>query len=632
MTSLLNIGTSALLANMSALQTTGNNIANAGVAGYSRQTAVMQTQTGNSTDSGYIGGGVSVSEIKRNYSEFLTRQVSQTGSLAAMDTSRLQYLQQLETVFPTGAASVGTALNKLLNGFSDIVTTPSDLSTKSIVVAQGNEYAARMRHSAGQLAELASGARQEVATSLSAINGLAQRIAEVNTQIARSQGAAQAPNELLDTRDQLVQQLSGYVKVSTLASDNGTLNVYVANQPLVLGTSKGELTLGTDTFGDSGRLQLSIAYGGSATTLDENNLTGGSVAGLLRFNNVDLVDARNALGRMAVGVTAAVNSQHRLGLTANGESGGDFFAARTLPAAQPAATNTGTAVLAAQVGDTSALKASDYEIDVLADGSFAIKRVSDGRISTAPAGATSLSFDGLRVGLSSGTPAAGDRFLLRPYAAGAAGMEMAIASGNDLATSSPVQAQAGTANAGSLGIQSIGATSSHAQQGDTVTLTFNANGTFDVAGVVPAATGVSYTAGQPISYNGWSLTLQGTPKAGDTVTVAPMPPGRVAGDAANASALMNLRDAPLFDGVSVADGYSDILSQVGVRVQGATSAAEVSAATARNATASKASLSGVNLDEEASRLLQYQQAYQASAKIIQMANTVFDTLIQNLGR
>ena len=195
-----------------------------------------------------------------------------------------------------------------------------------------------------------------------------------------------------------------------------------------------------------------------------------------------------------------------------------------------------------------------------------------------------------------------------------------------------MQAQAGTANAGSLGIQSIGATSSHAQQGDTVTLTFNANGTFDVAGVVPAATGVSYTAGQPISYNGWSLTLQGTPKAGDTVTVAPMPPGRVAGDAANASALMNLRDAPLFDGVSVADGYSDILSQVGVRVQGATSAAEVSAATARNATASKASLSGVNLDEEASRLLQYQQAYQASAKIIQMANTVFDTLIQNLGR
>ena len=165
-----------------------------------------------------------------------------------MDSSRLQYLQQLETVFPTGAASVGTALNKLLNGFSDIVTTPSDLSTKSIVVAQGNEYAARMRHSAGQLAELASGARQEVATSLSAINGLAQRIAEVNTQIARSQGAAQAPNELLDTRDQLVQQLSGYVKVSTLASDNGTLNVYVANQPLVLGTSKGELTLGTDTF------------------------------------------------------------------------------------------------------------------------------------------------------------------------------------------------------------------------------------------------------------------------------------------------------------------------------------------------------------------------------------------------
>ena len=128
----------------------------------------------------------------------------------------------------------------------------------------------------------------------------------------------------------------------------------------------------------------------------------------------------------------------------------------------------------------------------------------------------------------------------------------------------------------------------------------------------------------------WSVTLQGTPKAGDTLTVnTNLYPTLSAG---NATAMMDLRDVAMFDGAAMTDGYAGLISQIGIRTQSADYAAKVSATIATNVERDRAGVSGVNLDEEAANLLQYQQAYQASAKMIQIAQNIFDTLIQNLSR
>jgi flagellar hook-associated protein 1 FlgK len=102
--------------------------------------------------------------------------------------------------------------------------------------------------------------------------------------------------------------------------------------------------------------------------------------------------------------------------------------------------------------------------------------------------------------------------------------------------------------------------------------------------------------------------------------------------AGNATALMNLRDLAMFDGAALTDGYAGLISQIGIRTQSANYAAQVSTSIATNLEKDRTGVSGVNLDEEAAKLLQYQQAYQASAKMIQIAQSIFDTLIQQLGR
>src|SRR4249920_1923259 len=99
---LMTIGTRAMFANMAALTTTGHNISNANVAGYSRQTVNFETSQGQFTGAGFFGRGVDVQNVERAHDAFLTREAQLTGSLASMDDTRLTQLKQLQKLFGTG--------------------------------------------------------------------------------------------------------------------------------------------------------------------------------------------------------------------------------------------------------------------------------------------------------------------------------------------------------------------------------------------------------------------------------------------------------------------------------------------------------------------------------------------------
>ena len=168
-----------------------------------------------------------------------------------------------------------------------------------------------------------------------------------------------------------------------------------------------------------------------------------------------------------------------------------------------------------------------------------------------------------------------------------------------------------------------------------VTITFTGPGTFTRSDT--GATVYAYTPSQPIEYDlvppattGWAVTLKGTPQVGDTLSIGPNPYPLLSGG--NAEAMLALRDVPMFDGAPLTDGYASLMSQVGIRVQGAQFAAEVSTSIADNIERDRTAVAGVNLDEEAAKLLQFQQSYQAAAKMMQVAQNMFDTLMQGLGR
>jgi flagellar hook-associated protein 1 FlgK len=644
MSGIFNIGVRSLQANQAALQTTGNNIANVNTPGYSRQSVVVQTVQGQYTGGGYIGAGVDISTVQRQHSEFLTRQAALSSSVAASDTERLAQLKQLEDVFQGGEAGLGSAISDMMNAFSDVANAPTDLSARAVVLTRVDEATARIRTAESRMTDLRRGVGSELASAVASVNSLAARISKVNQEIARTNGSGQAPNDLLDQRDQLIKDLNGYVQTSSVAADDGTVSIFLASsQPLVLGTSVRPVALGTDAFGDPSKAKLTLTQGSSTTVLEEATLGGGKLAGLLRFQNSDLQDAGQLLGRLALAIGTAVNAQHRLGLDLKGAAGGDLIQMGPIPDGRPAKSNTGNATVAVAVqtipsSGASSLLASDYQINFTGSSAGSVTRLSDGLVTEFTT--TPIKIDGLDLTIT-GTAAQGDSFLLKPFSAVAATIATAFASPGALAMSSPVAARAGSNNLGTLALASLVTRSVPAPA--AVTLTFTAPGTYTRSDT--GATTYPYTAGQAIEYSpatattsasGWSLTLKGAAVAGDTfvvgsnASVQPNADPRL--NAGNALSLMALRDAALFDGSAMTDGYAGLMAQVGVMVQGASYAADVSQSIANNVEQDRSSVAGVNLDEEAAKLLQYQQAYQASAKMLQIAQGVFDALLQSLGR
>lgn len=661
--SLLNVGARALLANQVALQTAGNNIANVNTPGYSRQNVALETVPGQFTGGGYIGQGVDVQTIVRNHSELLTRQSAAADAVQAADTIRAERLRQVQEVFSGGTGGLGAAINDMMNALSDVVSAPTDITARTVVLTRMEETASRMRTASDRLGEIQYTVSEQLESNITALNSLTQRMAAINDEIARVKGNGQTPNDLLDQRDQIIREINQFVQTTQIPADDGTIGLFIGgSQPLVLGSTATSLSLDeATTFPGSGQTKLYFNRPGSQPIeLDENRLGGGSIPGLLRFQSSDLTEARNLLGRMALAIGTTMNYQQTLGLTLDGVAGKPLFA--TTPSV-PGYTK-GTAVGSIDLTDTTKFSptefaASDYEVYFDAAGvGGQVVRLSDGK-STAFANTAALAatqIDGLTFEFT--TPgAANERVLFRPFASAASNIKSLVSSPRDLAAANPINAALGPANSGTLQLAQLKATGTPIPPGlvlppngnllavppiaGGIELRFNPGtpANFDVLnrGTNPATTvtaGVSYTPGVPITIDGWSITLQGTPQAGDTVVIGnaadPLYGDFYTRNADNAKALMALRDVKMFDNATLTDGFAGAMAQVGTRTQAANFASELSTTIAANLERDRTAVSGVNLDEEAAKLIQFQQAYQASAKMLQIAQNIFDTLIQGL--
>jgi flagellar hook-associated protein 1 FlgK len=653
---LMALGMRAMAANYAALQATGNNIANVNTVGYSRQSAEFETAGGQFSGAGFFGKGVNVSTIARAHSDFLTREAATTRALSAADQARSAQLQQLEKVFGLGEAGLGSAASELFNAFVDVASLPRDASARQVVLANAGELAARFRSAAGQIDSIQAGVTQDLRTGIASVNALSTRIAALNDQIAKAKGAGHAPNDLLDQREQAINDLSQYLQVTTIGADDGSTSVFIGGgQRLVLGTQVTRLTAVADVF-DSSKVQLGIDDSGTAREIPQDLVTGGSIAGLLRFQNDDLVDARNQLGQLASAISGSVNVQQALGLDLGNPpaAGAPLFSVGSL-LVQGASTNTGGSSVSLALVDSRELQASDYELyadPALPAGDYRLTRRSDGVQTTVSDGDV---VDGFRISIGSApAPAARDRFLLQPVGAAARNTVRVLDNPNGLAAASPVMATLAAANTGTASVASLAATAANLAAAPlTATLGFTDNSgayTWQLRdssnAVVRSGTG-SWRAGQairsdtwtpatPAQRHDWQMLLNGVPRSGDVITVGAT--AFPAADNGNAQALLALRDAGIVGqrtvsgvlqpGQTVTDAYANTLADMGVRVQGAKFAAEQSESIAADAKTAKASQSGVNLDEEAARLIQFQQSYQAAAKMLQVAQSVFDTLLQ----
>jgi flagellar hook-associated protein 1 FlgK len=660
MSGLLTLGARAMFANQAALQTVGQNIANANTVGYSRQSVVLQASVGQYSGAGFFGRGVDVQTVVRSHNEFLTKEAANTKSLATADATRAEQLARLEKLFPTGTEGLGYAASQFLNAMMDVASRPSDPSARQVVLGRASELAQRFANAGQQISDLQSGVVSDLKANAGVVNQLAKRIAGINDDIAKANGGGHAPNDLLDARDRLVSQLSEYISVSTVDAGDGTIGVFIGSgQRLVLGNQAMSLQVTPDPY-DSLRASLSLNEGGHTRVLDDSLLTGGSMAALLNFQNQDLQDAKNLLGQLAASLGTRVNEQNALGLDLSNPpgQGAQIFnvaAPRTLPASTNQRNPDGTYVSGVQASIVNAgqLQASAYKLSAAADGSYELTRLSDGVKRSVADGDT---IDGFQISFAPAAPAPGESFIIEPVGSAAADMRRVLDSPNGIAAASPLTASVSVDNTGTLTIDSVYAVNSRIDPA-------HAPMTIEFGDVDPATPGnVPYTltladgsqlsgvwsAGQPIGNDpangidlGFELRTNGVPRSGDTLQIDPTT--YTATNNGNGKAFLNIQtdafvgrqllpDGTLTAGMTISDAYAAAMSDIGTRVQSATYLSNVSTTVAANAENSRSSVAGVNLDEEAARLMQYQQSYQAAAKIMQTAQTMFDELMRIAAR
>lgn len=243
--------------------------------------------------------------------------------------------------------------------------------------------------------------------------------------------------------------------------------------------------------------------------------------------------------------------------------------------------------------------------------------------------------DGITIAVGSGAVANGDSFLIRPTRNAAADIVLAVTDPAQIAAAAPIRTSASGNNSGSA-IISAGTVDTppppNANLQNLVTITFTSPTQFKVVGLGTLnPSGLAYTAGADVSYNGWTVKITGTPATGDVFTISTNDGG--VADGRNALRLAGLQAQNTLAGASATyqSAYSELASLIGSKTQEMDVTAQAQATIASQATAAQQSFSGVNLDEEAANLLRYQQAYQAAGKMMQIASTLFQTLL-NLGQ
>lgn len=623
---------SGLNAAMYQMNVTQNNIANANTPGYTREVVTLSPQASSASGgSGFSGQGVAVAGVTRMYSDYLTTQVMQQQSQSSYQNTYLSSITQVNNLLSNSTSGVPTSLTGFFAASNSLSNTPANIPARQTVLSAAQTVVDSFQSASQTLSNITSGLTTQISSTVQQINTFATQIASLNSSISSAAAVSgQQPNALLDQRDQLVSQLSQQIGVTTQLQPDGTMNVFIGSgQALVVNDRAMGLQL---VQSPTNPAQVNVAYlnNGKLTGLKQNSLQGGNLGAYVAFQNNDLQNAQNQLGLVALGFANSINQQNQMGQDLNGALGGNLINAAP-PVVNATSTNAGTATVTATISNVSAMTPSDYQLNF--DGTnYSLMRLTDNTVtqlgSTAPINAT---VDGVAISVSAGM-AAGDSFTIRPTANAASTIALLTTDPAKLAAAAPILASAASANKGA-GAISPGTVNAplplNANLQAPVSITFsNPPTSYTVTGAVPAVAGtVPYVAGQNITYNGWTTQISGAPAAGDVFTVS----SNVGGTGNNRNALLiaGLQTKNLMgNGTSTLVGmYGQLVAAVGSRTNELTVTSTAQNTLLNQTISAQQSVSGVNLDEEAANLLRYQRAYQASAKAMQIANTMFDALM-----
>jgi len=675
--SIYSIGLTGLNAAQSGLVTTSHNISNANTPGYSRQRIVQGSNTPVMTGAGALGQGTHVSTVERMYSQFLTNQVNRAqSSVSELETYYAQ-ISQIDNMLADPSSGLSPALQEFFTGVQQVSSNPASVPSRQAMVSAAESMVARFHGLENRLDELAQSVNGQINSTLAQVNSYAEQIAELNQRIVLAQGAYnQPPNDLLDQREQLITDLNKLVKVTTTQDSNGAYNVFVGSgQQLVVGSIANSF-VATPSSADSTRVVVGLrTVGGNVQELPESLLTGGQLGGLLAFRAESLDPAFNKLGVVAASMALTFNAQHGLGQDLLGNIEGDAnFVADFFTLLEPRVvgnSNNDPASPAVSATLTSPpphngtnfytdLKGSDYTLAY--DGaSFRLTRLSD-NVSWTGADITAINTalagdpQGFSLSATAGAFAAGDSYLIQPTreASRNIGVDSRVSSDPRLiAAAAPIRTSATINNAGDAKISNPSVGLNYSVNGLPLTLTFSGGdlsgfpaGTLTVTtgsgstnyAVAGPATTIPYVSGARYSFSAAvpatdpsevAFDMLGTPADGDTFAINRNNGGLGVSDNSNALLLGRLQtqSTSLGGTASYQASYAQLVGDNGNKTREIQVTGKAQEALLNQSMAARESLSGVNMDEEAANLIRYQQAYQASAKALEIGGRLLDIIL-----
>ena len=634
--SIYGIAVTALNAAQAGLTATSHNIANANTPGYSRQSIIQTGMLPQNTGAGYFGQGVNVTTVVRQYDQFLGAQVLEAQTQSSNLNTQLGLAQQVSNLLGSPSSGLTPAMQDFFTSVNAVANAPQSVPARQTLISSAQSLVNGLQTMNQSMNQIRDGLNGQISSSVTQINSYAKQIAALNDKIVQAQSntPSQQPNDLLDQRDQLVNQLSQEIRVSTIKQSDGSMNVFIGNgQSLVIGNQTTTLkTVASPTDPTS----LDVAYTSNGTTIpiQQSSLQGGNLGGYLSFRQTILDPAINALGRIAMGFADTFNQQQQQGIDLKGALGTSMFTT-AVPRVTASTSNSGTGVMTATVNSTSALTGNDYSVQF--DGAnYNVYDTSTNTLVGGPyspaavAGGQVVAGTGITLQLTGGAAASGDSFLVRPTVDGASNFSLSITDPSKIAAASPIRSNAPTTNLGSGTIAAASVTGGlplNANLQQPITITFTSPTTYTVAGTGAPGGPQAYTSGAAITINGWTTQISGTPSAGDKFTVTQNT--NASTDGSNSLLMAALQTANTLAGgtTSYQGAYGQLVGQVGSQTNQLTVTSKAQTSMLTSVTSAQQAVSGVNLDEEAANLLRYQQAYQAAGKAMQIANTMFDTIL-----
>ncbi|WP_047710084.1 flagellar hook-associated protein FlgK [Pectobacterium atrosepticum] len=564
MSNLINTAMSGLKGAQAALNTVSNNISNQAVIGYSRQNTIIEQAISSSTSAGYMGNGVNVVSIDRQYNEFISNQLRSAQTTSSSVSAYYEQISKIDNLLASSTTSLSSTIQGFFSNLQNLTSNAGDSSTRQTVLGKAEGLVNQFKVTDKYLRDMDSGLNTQIQSTVGQINTYTDQISSLNNEITKLMGANSGtmPNDLLDQRDLLVDQLNKLVGVDVTVQDGIVYNVALKNGTNLVQAGTSNQLVAVNSSSDPSRLTIGYKdQTNDVVTLNESTLTGGSLGGLLSFRSETLDEARGQLGQLALAFADAFNTQHQQGYDRNGVKGGDFFSFGKAVVLNDSK-NGGNAVLTPSYTDTKDVQATNYAIKY--DGAnWQVTRLSDNSKFTAAvttAGTppeSSLSFDGVKMTIT-GTPATNDNFLLKPVNDVIIDMAVAVSDPNKIAA---------------------------------------------------ASTKVDEN-GAPV------LDVNGDPVFGGV------------SDNTNAKALLAVQNEKIVGGkASVSGAYASLVGSIGNQTSTLKINNTSQQNVVKQLTAEQQSVSGVNLDEEYGDLMRFQQYYMANAQVIKTAQSIFDALL-----